>query len=535
MKEWKAVAYLRLSRDDDNYGLNSLSINNQKDLIIDWLESHPEIILVDTYIDDGYTGTNFDRPGFKNMMFDINCGLVNCVIVKDLSRLGRNTSKVGQLKDEIFPSKGIRFIAINDNVDTQGGIDDNDVTDFKLVCNEYYVKDISKKTKTALRTRAKRGDFIGAYAPYGYKKSKNDYHKLEIDIEASIIVCRIFEEYVNGKSGREIAENLNKEGVLSPMNYRLKNEGRELKNYCWSSNTIYQIINNDVYFGDMVQHKRENISYKLKQRRVTAPEERIVVQNTHEAIIDESTKNIIIKKKEQNIITRNRKRKDGSKMDIIFSGLLVCADCNNKLAATIKNNKRCYRCCRYNNSGNSSCSSHLIYENVLIDYIKNDINHLIDCYEHSKENFINKIFENISSAQKAESKQAKIKLSQINSQISQLENAIVQTYNDKHSNIITPKMFSIISKKYNEELEALLQEQKECDIIINRNNINKAYIIDWINSLIKLKNCKILQKKQLETVIDTIYIGAVHTPDRIKIKYKIGFLCDKPKEFLKSA
>ena len=181
-KQWRAAAYLRLSRDDENFCSESVSITNQKALIMDYLEGHPEITLVDIYADDGFSGVNFDRPAFSDMMFDINLGRIDCVIVKDLSRLGRNTTKVGQLKDEFFPSKGIRFIAINDNVDTKGGIDENDVADFKLLFNEYYVKDISKKIRSSLRASAKQGLFIGSYAPYGYKKSSEDKHKLVIDI-----------------------------------------------------------------------------------------------------------------------------------------------------------------------------------------------------------------------------------------------------------------------------------------------------------------------------------------------------------------
>lgn len=523
---WKAGLYPRLSKDDDNYGSVSMSITNQIDLMKNWIEEQTNIQLIDIYPDDGYSGATFDRPGYKEMMFDIETGRIDCIIVKDLSRLGRNTSKISYLKDEFFPSKGVRFIAINDNVDTNGGIDESDVTDFKLVFNEYYLKDISKKTKTALRTRAKNGDFIGSFAPYGYRKSDDNYHKLEIDTEAALIVRRIFSEYADGKSGREIADNLNYDGILSPINYRLNKQHKELLLKHWTSTVIYGILNNEVYFGNMVQHKRESISYKIKKRKKTSPEDWIIVNNTHEAIIDDTIRDIIKKRKENNIQTRNRKRKDGSKLPIIFSSLLTCCDCNNKLAATTKNGKRCYRCSRYNMSGKNACTSHLIYEENLLKYVKKEIDKLAYEYQSSNETFTTSILRQASITKQNEIAEAKNKLNKIKNEICELEENILQAYEDKRNGVLSHKMFSIISKNYNDKLETLLNSKKEYDNIIDRNNTNKAYVINWINSLIEISKSKTYTTKQLNKIIDTIYIGNPKDKHRIQIKYKIGFLND---------
>lgn len=525
-KTWKAALYARLSRDDDNYGATSMSITNQIDYMKDWLEVHPEVEVVDVYTDDGYTGTNFERPGYKKMMTDISFNLIDCIIVKDLSRLGRNTSRVGQLKDEFFPKHGIRFIAINDMVDTKGGIDNNDVTDFKLLFNEYYVKDISKKTKSAFRTLARKGEYIGAYAPYGYQKSNEDYHKLVIDEYSADIVRRVFQEYANYKSGREIADGLNREGILTPTNYRYHLLGKELKPYVWTSNTVHQILSNEVYLGHMIQHKREKISFKLKQRRTTEPEERIAVYNTHEAIVDGDLYAAVMKRKLENKQSRSRKTKNGNKLPILFSGLLVCSDCNNKLAATTKNGRRCYRCSRYNNSGQHACSSHFIYEDTLLEYVMFDIRRLVYDYNKNHSDFIRRVLARMNWEQQQRSTEAKLRFAETNEKIASLELNIIQSYNDKTAGIISSKMYAVISKSQNDELNELLKIKNECDIIIKKAKADADYVISWINALTEISHCERIDRKHLASIIDAVYIGNVHDADRIRIMYKVGFLTE---------
>lgn len=524
MKMWKAALYARLSRDDDNYGATSMSITNQIDFMKDWLEAHPDIDVIDVYTDDGYTGTNFERPGWQKMMSDISFELVDCIIVKDLSRLGRNTSRVGQLKDEFFPSHGIRFIAINDMVDTMGGIDNNDVTDFKLVFNEYYVKDISKKTKSAFRTLAKKGEYIGAYAPYGYRKSEEDYHKLVIDEYAAGIVRRIFSEYADYKSGRQIANDLNKDGVLTPMNYRNQLLGKELKDYAWTSNSVTQILSNDVYLGHMIQHKRENVSYKLKQRRTTNADERIVVYDTHEPIVDGELYDAVMKRRSENKQSRNRARKDGTKLPILYSGMLICTDCGNKLAATTKNGRRCYRCCRYNNSGDNACSSHFIYEDNLKEYVMSELKRLVYEYNKNHSEFIKRVLYKMNWELQQNATKAKVRMAELAPQIAKLEEDIIQSYKDKTDGVISNRMYEIISKSQNERLNEMLQTKKECDIIMKKSKADTNYVVSWINALVEVYNSNLVERKQLARVIDSIYIGNVSDSNRIKIIYKVGSL-----------
>ena len=522
-KQWKAGIYARLSRDDVNYYSESASITNQKAYMIEYLNEQSDIYLVDEYVDDGYTGTNFDRPGFSDMMFDINIGRINCVIVKDLSRLGRNTTRVGELKDEIFPSKGVRFIAINDNVDTKGGIDDNDVADFKLLFNEYYVKDISKKIRSSLKASAKQGLFVGSYAPYGYSKSPLDKHKLIVDKEAAEVVKHIFIEFSKGKSGREIAENLNKNNILSPMTYRCQKLGKEYKGSAWTSHSIYEILKNEVYFGNMVQHKRENVSYKLKQRRFVDKKEQIVVYGTHEAIIDENLRIAT----EQALISdqhRNRKRKSGERLPILFSGLLVCNDCGGKLAATIKHNKRCYRCAKYNNSGSSTCSSHFIREDQLLELINEDIAEIVRDYYKNKNLFFKNIMQNILRNNLRESNSAKNKMIKYKSRVKMIEKTMDDLYNEKINTVITKQMSSIMSEKYDKELDELLQMIDSCDKIIKKTSISESYVRSWINTLIEIRNCKSPTASDFASIIDKVYVKETGAAERISIRYKVGFI-----------
>ncbi len=524
-KVWKAGAYLRLSHDDDDYDEESMSIINQKSLINDWLDGYPDINVVDVYIDDGYTGTNFERPGYIDMMFDINLGRINCVIVKDLSRLGRNTSKISKLKDEVFPSKGVRFVAINDNIDTRGGIDENDMSDFKMVFNEYYVKDISKKVKSALRTSAKRGNYVGALAPYGYKKSIDDYHKLVIDNQVAPIVKRIFYEYSIGNSGREIAENLNKDGIATPYNYRLISKDKNIDNSkCWTSNTVLQIIRNEVYYGDLVQHTREKISYKLTKRRVTLPDERIVVENAHEAIIDELTEYKVKKRLENSENSKRKKRKNGEILPVMFSGLLICDDCGSKLAATIKHDKRCYRCSKYNTAGSSACSSHLIYEEDLMSLIMTDLKRLLWEYNKSPQKFKETIFEVASTERITEINKAKFDIVDYKNKINEIQKTMSILYKDKTNGVISHEMFSVIAKKYDDELKELFTLTNNCDNIIKKSGLSDTLVEKWIIALKSIEECKSINKKQIESLIDCIIINGVSSKERIRIKYNVGFL-----------
>ncbi len=259
--------YLRLSRDDGNSNAESMSIVTQKQMLTDYVKERGWD-LTEIYIDDGYSGTTFDRPAFQRMLKDIEHGYIDCVITKDLSRLGRNYAKTGYYTEEYFLEHGIRYIAVNDNVDTMK--DDNDIAPFKNILNEMYAKDISRKIRSARAVSARQGKFLGSKPPFGYIRCPTDKHKLIIDEEPAQIISRMFDMFASGDSGRHISDVFNNEGILSSRAYYYQQIGRENplnESMTWNSNTVMQLLRNPVYIGNMVQGKRRvtSLTFNTKQ------------------------------------------------------------------------------------------------------------------------------------------------------------------------------------------------------------------------------------------------------------------------------
>ncbi len=273
-KIYNADLYLRLSKEDGDKE-ESDSITNQKELIFEYLKSMEDIRIHEIRVDDGYSGVDSERPAFQQMLEDIKAGKVDCVITKDLSRFGRNHIEVGRYLEKIFPYLGVRFIAINDNYDSamSDTQTDNIIIPFKNLINDAYCRDISIKIRSNLEVKRKKGDFVGAFAPYGYRKSEGDKNRLEVDEEAAETVRRIFRMYLQGSSAYRIAEALNEEDVLTPMDYK-KEKGsafytgfkKNLKSQ-WSHVHVLRILGNPVYMGTLIQGKNTTPNYKGKERR----------------------------------------------------------------------------------------------------------------------------------------------------------------------------------------------------------------------------------------------------------------------------
>ncbi len=276
---FNTALYLRLSRDDGTEK-ESESIQNQKAFLISYANEHG-FSLAGIYIDDGWSGTSYDRPAFKRMLSDIELGRINCVITKDLSRLGRDYIMTGHYLERYFPQHDVRYIAINDGIDTYQDNTNNDMTPFRAVFNDMYAKDISKKVRTALNTKKENGIFIGSSPPYGYKKDPHDKGRLIIDTETAPVVRQIFSMYLSRASKCAIAESLSREGIPTPS--AVKN----LKAACraWNEVTIARILTNPTYAGDLTQNRSRKISYKLSKKRNLPQEQWITVKNTHEPII----------------------------------------------------------------------------------------------------------------------------------------------------------------------------------------------------------------------------------------------------------
>ena len=324
-KQFYVGLYKRLSRDDNDGKKESESISNQdkilRQYVADLSKKEPQnrFIIVKDYTDDGYTGTNFNRPGFIEMINDIENKMINMVIVKDLTRLGRKTNEVLRYYQEYFPSKKVRFItATEDTIDTYYKEDD-DFIPFKAVMSEQYPKETSRKIKAVKIAKAKQGLFQGNTAPYGYKKSPSNKNKLIIDKEVSSIIKEIFEKYSKGYTRTEIVKSLNERKIIPPREY-LKIKGVSSNSEGWKEITITRIVSNPVYIGTMVGAKTVKPSFRRKERIRNTKENQIIVENTHEPIVDIETFNKCKILKERFKNNRNRKYND------IFKGLIYCKD-----------------------------------------------------------------------------------------------------------------------------------------------------------------------------------------------------------------
>ena len=338
------------------------------------MQDKPEINIVSVRIDDGYTGTNYDRPAFQLMMNDIKAGTVNCVVVKDLSRFGREYINAGKYIDRLFPFYGVRLIAINDNIDavTRDSADDFSIT-LKNLMNDNYCRDISMKIRSQFQVRRKNGEYLGAFAPYGYMKSQDDHTKLEIDPYAAGVVQDIFRWKIEGMSQAAIAKHLTEQKILAPLEYK-RSTGSGLK--CsfqkhakveWTAVGIGRILSNRVYTGTMIQGVRTRPNYKIKTVVVNPPEKWVVVENAFEAIVSDKTFNLV-----QRLLKMDTRVSPGKKTVFPLAGLLFCADCGSPMVrrtitASATNKQICYACSAYKDRG--TCTSHSILEQQLLDAV----------------------------------------------------------------------------------------------------------------------------------------------------------------------
>lgn len=350
MPKYKATKYMRLSYTDDKTN-ESDSIINQKKLIDEFIDKNPDIEIVNERIDDGYSGILFDRPAFTEMMKDIENGTVNCVIVKDLSRLGREYIETGRYLRKIFPAYGVRFIAINDNIDTAKEAAAGDLSvSFKSIINDEYCRDISVKVRSALNAKRRNGDFVGAIPVFGYKKSDDNKNRLVIDEYAAHIVQDIFRMKINGRSADKIAEELNRLGIPSPLKYKRDNgipfpKGgyADTDNSKWSATTVIRILKDKVYTGTLIQGKKGKPNYKIKEKVIKPESEWFITEHAHEAII--SNADFELAQRIMKIDTRISPKKENVYM---FSGVLICGCCGNRMTrktVTYKDNKYFYYYC----------------------------------------------------------------------------------------------------------------------------------------------------------------------------------------------
>ena len=372
-KQWRCAAYVRLSQEDGDK-VESDSIVNQKQLIRNFVHNHSDLEIVGEYADDGYSGVTFDRPGFIRMMEDIQAGKANCIIVKDLSRLGRNYIEVGKYLEIIFPSLQIRFIAINDNVDTGCTQTEADTftIPFKILFNDMYSRDISLKVRSQLDIKRKHGDFVGNFTCYGYKKDPKNRNHLIVDTDAADVVRQIFSMKTQGISAAHIADELNRQGILCPLEYK---RGLGLKvstNFqthdkaMWAPNTVLRILKNEYYLGITVQGKRTSPNHKSRTLTMKQESEWDRVEGTHEPIISQSQFEAV-----QALLRRDTRTAPDQETLYLFSGFLQCGDCGRNMIRQQRKYKDrtygYYTCAGHHNK--TGCSSHMISEKKLFDAV----------------------------------------------------------------------------------------------------------------------------------------------------------------------
>ncbi len=376
----KAAIYLRLSREDGDFScssekLESNSISNQRLVIMEYLKTCPEITFVREYCDDGYTGANFDRPAFQKMMEAVKQGEIDCIVVKDLSRFGREYIGSGAYIQKLFPLLGVRFIAINDNYDNArpGAADNELILPFKNLMNDSYCRDISVKVRSNLEAKRRNGQFVGSKVIYGYMRSPENKNLLIIDPEAAAVVQDIFRWKMDGQSPAQIAERLNRNHIPSPIEYK-KNKGSKQRTCFqtrevaqWSPVAIYRILRNEMYTGTLVQGKTTSPNHKVKKTVQKAPDEWSRTEHAHEAIIAPAQFELI-----QKLMLEDTRSPVGANGVHIFSGKVFCAGCGSSMVRKVS---RCggreytYFVCGGNKADKHLCSSHMIRESAVYDAV----------------------------------------------------------------------------------------------------------------------------------------------------------------------
>lgn len=361
-ESYRAAVYIRLSKDDGDK-LESNSVANQRAFIASFLAKKPDIVICSERIDDGYSGVSFDRPAVKAMLEDIKAGTIDCVVVKDLSRFGRNYIEAGRYIEQVFPFLDVRFIAINDGYDSasQHSQTDSMLIPFKNLINDAYSRDISMKVRSGIATRCKQGDYIGAFPLYGYFRSKEDKHRLEVDEFAAMTVRDIFKWKLSGMSNQRIADRLNTMGILSPLEYKNLLGWKFSTSFklqpvaAWSAAAVARILRNAMYTGTMIQGKESTPNYKIKKRFRKPPSAWIVVENTHEAIVEKADFDLV-----QRLMCADTRTAPESEQLYLFSGLLTCGNCNHSMIRKpVKSHGRTYiyYVCRTQKTDKSKCDS----------------------------------------------------------------------------------------------------------------------------------------------------------------------------------
>lgn len=518
---WNVAAYIRLSREDGDKE-ESDSVGNQRQLLSNYIDDSLDLVLEEFYVDDGYSGTNFNRPDFMRMMEDMKDKKINCILIKDLSRLGRNYAEVGRYIEQIFPFMGIRFIAINDRLDSVKNPRDMDtmLVPFKNLMNDEYCRDISKKVRSSLDMKRREGQFIGAFAPYGYQKDPNNKNHLIIDEEAAEVVRKIYRWFIDdGMSMLGIKKKLCDLGIPNPTQYK---QGKGYNYVCaaklrpdgaWNDHTVRRILTGEVYIGNLIQGVMRNQSYKVQVSRRVPEEEWIRVEGTHESIISKEDFEYV-----QKILTKDTRIAPKETQRTLFAGLVRCGDCGRAMNRRINKHSygyyEYYICGGYKGMGAGYCSRHTIRIDKLGEAVLEAIRVQADLALD-----MNQILERLEKKEKFNLKANALEKSLTKKRVD-LENVVhikSGLYMDWKTGEITKEEYHHMKESFVIKEKDLRESiaQLENEIVESEKKHDESN--EFIAHFKKYKKIEELDRKILDELVDTIY---VYEEKRIKIVFK---------------
>jgi site-specific DNA recombinase len=511
-----AALYCRLSIDDDLKG-ESNSITNQKKVLSAYAEQHG-FINTEFFIDDGYSGTNFDRPGFKLMLQKIKAGEIGAVIVKDLSRLGRNYLAVGNYTEITFPEFGVRFIAINSGVDSMSG-EGSDYAPFINIMNEWYAKDLSRKMRSVLKAKSRNGMRVAAIVPYGYKKDPNIKSHLIIDEPAAQVVRRIYKLTIERYSVENIVKTLDNEKILTPSCYLNSLRKKETKpgktsvSYGWNYSEVRNILTNVVYIGTSINFQSRRVSFNSKKRVKTKPEEWVIIEGTHDAIIDRDsfyTVQGLLKTRHVTVHIANK--------DDTFNGVAYCACCRRKMYYRKQPaNDTTYFCGQLNYHVKGCGAGHFIRVEELKSKVTEALRKTIDEVASDPNAFSLRMKQNNDRDLQRRMSEEKKELETVTDRLNQINNFVSHLYEDKVNGVLNEVNFKMLSQKYDTEQDELQQRMADLEKDIEDATYEKTKVQSFIKLCIQYKDFEALTPEIISRMIERVEIGKrVTCPDGIK-------------------
>lgn len=511
-KTYRAAVYLRLSREDGDVAeggkFESNSISNQKDLIMDYVGKHSEIRVHSVWVNDGYSGVDFNRPQFQLMLAEIKKGNVDCVIVKDLSRFGRNYIESGRYIEKIFPMMGVRFIAVTDSYDSLAKDDGNEiVVPFKNLINDAYSRDISIKIRSNLEIKRKRGEYIGAFLVYGYLKSQENKNQIVIDEYAAEVVRDIFRMKMSGMSQQAIADRLNGQGIPSPLAYK-SSIGIQLKTSFdmgngakWNYVSVTRILKNEIYTGVLVQGKQTTPNYKVKTRIKKSESEWVRIENSHDAIISRKDFNLV-----QELLRADTRCSPEKEKVYPLAGVLFCGDCMESMVrktVPAGGKQYVYYVCSANKKQKKCCSPHRISESELMDAVLESIRFQI--------REMLGIEKAVKLLDEAEWKQTGVekygeRIRREKEKKARTESRKLNLYEDFKDGILTQKEYVQMKQEYDRQIEVSVQALQSYEHELELLKNNKGSRQEWIKEFKKYENITVLDRSVVTALIKQVRV-----------------------------